>query len=148
VVKPKTVTALLNNLKGYQNKLKTLSGYSRKEFLGDFTNVESAKYLLQVSIQCCLDLAQHIVADEGFRTPQDSYDTFVVLNEEGILPDEFMPTLRQMVSFCNRVVHLYWDVDDGTVYDIARQNLGDFDTFVGYILDFMDKQAQANDPQS
>lgn len=146
MVKPKTVTAILNNLRNYQNKLTTLAGYSKEAFLQDFTKVESAKYLLQVSIQSCVDVAQHIVADEGFRTPQDSYDTFVVLREEGVLPDEFMPTLRQMVSFRNRVVHLYWDVDDATVYDIAQQNLGDFDTFVGYILDFMDKQSEAYNP--
>jgi uncharacterized protein YutE (UPF0331/DUF86 family) len=48
-----------------------------------------------------------------------------------------MPTLRQMVSFRNRVVHLYWDVDDATVYRILREKLGDFDEYVGYILDFV-----------
>ena len=44
--------------------------------------------------------------------------------------------LRQMVGFRNRVVHLYWDVDDATVYRIVQENLGDFETYVGYILDF------------
>jgi uncharacterized protein YutE (UPF0331/DUF86 family) len=29
-----------------------------------------------------------------------------------------------------------WDVDDATVYRILRENLGDFETYVGYILDF------------
>jgi len=45
-------------------------------------------------------------------------------------------TLRQMVSFRSRVVHLYWDVDDAIVYRILRENLDDFETYVGYILDF------------
>ena len=63
----------------------------------------------------------------------------MVLNEENILPDDFMPTLRQMVSFRNRVVHLYWDVDDATIYDIIKNNLGDFETFVEYILNFTQK---------
>ena len=47
-----------------------------------------------------------------------------------------MPTLRQMVSFRNRVVHLYWDVDDTMVYRILQENLIDFETYTGYILDF------------
>ena len=136
MVNPKTVASILNNLRGYQNKLAILADYSKEEFIQDFTKVESAKHLLQVSIECCLDLAHHIVADEGYRTPQDSYDSFVVLNEEGVLPDTFMPTLRQMVSFRNRVVHLYWDVDDATLYEIVQNNLEDFETFVKYILDF------------
>jgi uncharacterized protein YutE (UPF0331/DUF86 family) len=141
VVKPKTITAILNHLRDYQDKLTILAGYSEEGFLQDFTKVESAKHLLQVSIECCLDLAHHIVADEGYRTPRDSYDSFVVLNEEGILPDSFMPTLRQMVSFRNRTVHLYWELDDDVVYDILQNNLGDFETFVEYVLSFMEQQS-------
>jgi uncharacterized protein YutE (UPF0331/DUF86 family) len=57
--------------------------------------------------------------------------------DDGILPGTFMPTLRQMVSFRNRVVHLYWDVDDATVYRILREKLVDFDEYVRYILDFV-----------
>ncbi len=41
-----------------------------------------------------------------------------------------------MVRFHNRVVHLYWDVDDATVYRILQENLNDFETFIGYVLDF------------
>ena len=139
MVNPKTLTSILNNLRNYQAKLAILARYSGEEFIQDFTKVESAKHLLQVSIECCLDIAHHIAADEGYRTPQDSYDAFIVLNEEGILPDDFMPTLRQMVSFRNRVVHLYWDMDDATIYDILQRNLSDFETFVTYILNLASK---------
>jgi uncharacterized protein YutE (UPF0331/DUF86 family) len=132
-----TLASILGNLRGYLEKLALLAALPEGAFLQDFKNVESAKHLLQVSIECCLDIAHHIVADEGYRTPNDYYDTFVVLQENGILPETFMPTLRQMVSFRNRVVHLYWDVDDATVYRILQENLGDFETYSGYILDFI-----------
>jgi uncharacterized protein YutE (UPF0331/DUF86 family) len=136
MVDPDTLASILNNLRGYLKKLAILAALPEKTFLNDFTNVESAKHLLQVSIECCLDIAHHIVADEGFRTPTDYYDTFVVLRENDILPGAFLPTLRQMVSFRNRLVHLYWDVDDATVYRILQENLSDFETYVGYVLDF------------
>jgi uncharacterized protein YutE (UPF0331/DUF86 family) len=137
MVKPETVDSILNNLRSSQDKLNFLAKYDFEEFAPDFTKVESAKHLLQVSVECCLDLAHHIIADAGMRTPADYYDSFVVLNETGILPDEFMPTLRRMVSFRNRVVHLYWDVDESVVYDILHNHLSDFDTFVRYILDYL-----------
>jgi uncharacterized protein YutE (UPF0331/DUF86 family) len=136
MVDPDTLASILNNLRGYLKKLAILAALPEKTFLNDFTNVESAKHLLQVSIECCLDIAHHIVADEGFRTPTDYYDTFVVLRENDILPGAFLPTLRQMVSFRNRLVHLYWDIDDATVYRILQENLSDFETYVGYVLDF------------
>jgi uncharacterized protein YutE (UPF0331/DUF86 family) len=137
MVDPDTLASILGNLRGYLKKLVILAELPEEVFLRDFTNVESAKYLLQVSIECCLDIAHHIVADEGYRAPTDYYDTFVVLCENSILPKTFMPTLRQMVSFRNRVVHLYWDVDDATVYRILQENLGDFETYIGYILVFV-----------
>lgn len=133
---PDTLTSILTNLRGYLQKLSILADLSEDQFVSDFTKVESAKHLLQVSIECCLDIAHHIVAEEGYRTPANYYDTFAVLCENGILPDAFLPTLRQMVSFRNRVVHLYWEVDDATVYRIVREHLDDFETYVAYILSF------------
>jgi uncharacterized protein YutE (UPF0331/DUF86 family) len=138
VVDPDTLASIIGNLRSYLEKLEILSRLAEQTFVQDFTNVESAKHLLQVSVECCLDLGHHIIADEGYRTPNNYYDTFVVMHENGILPSSLMPTLRQMVSFRNRVVHLYWDVDDATVYRILRENLGDFETYVGYILSFVE----------
>ena len=143
MVNPKVVSSLVDSLREYLAKLEILAQVPEQAFLQDFTKVESAKHLLQVSIECCLNLAQHIIADEGYRTPDSYYDTFVVLHEKGILPEDLMPTLRQMVRFRNRVVHLYWDVDDATVYSILQQNLSDFDTYIDYILDYTQRETSS-----
>ncbi len=140
MVDQEILAAIVGNLHRYLAKLHILAALPRETFLEDFTNVESAKHLLQVSIECCLDIAHHIVADEGYRTPTYYYDSFTILHENGILPAAFMPTLRQMVSFGNRVVHLYWDVEDAAVYRILQENLGDFETYVIYVLDFAQPQ--------
>ncbi len=55
--------------------------------------------------------------------------------EQEILPEEFLPDLRKMVRFRNRLVHMYWEIDAETIYDeILQDALGDFDTFVKHIL--------------
>ena len=132
-----TINSILSNLHSYQNKLAILATYPFDDFSQDFTKIESAKYLLQISIQCCLDIAFHIISEKGYSPAQDSYDAFVILQKKGIFPESIMPTLRQMVSFRNRVVHLYWEVDDVIVYEILQNNLSDFTTFVHHILDFL-----------
>ena len=78
------------------------------------------------------------MAEGDYRTPNDSFDAFVVLNEVGVMPNTMMPKLRQMVSFRNRVVHLYWAVDDIAIYEIPQNNLGDFDAFARYIIDYIE----------
>jgi uncharacterized protein YutE (UPF0331/DUF86 family) len=62
VVNPNTIESILNNLEDYLAKLSILANYSEELFLDDFTKVESAKHLLQVSIETCLGIAHHIVA--------------------------------------------------------------------------------------
>jgi uncharacterized protein YutE (UPF0331/DUF86 family) len=138
MIDPITIRVILGNLQEYRQKLSRLAAFSEAEFKKEFTRIESAKHLLQVSIQSCIDIAHHIVADGDYRTPNDSFDAFVVLNEVGIIPDTMMPKLRQMVSFRNRVVHLYWAVDDSAIYEILQNNLGDFDTFSRHIIEYIE----------
>ena len=66
MVDPETLATILNNLRNYLGKLAILAALPQEAFTQDFTKVDSAKHLLQVSIECCLDIAHHIVADEGY----------------------------------------------------------------------------------
>jgi len=47
--------------------------------------------------------------------------------------------LKKMASFRNRLVHLYWEVDNRTVYRILQENLGDFERYISYIVDFIQR---------
>jgi len=85
-------------------------------------------------------VSNHIIASERFRTPKNYAESFEILAEQGIVPQPFFLTLRQMVQFRNRLVHLYWEVDAEVIYEILQKNLGDFAIFAKYILDYMTRQ--------
>ena len=142
MVRPDKVEGILVNLKGYVQKLRRLAALTQEEFLSDFTKVESAKHLFQVSVECCLDVSNHIIASERFRPPKSYAESFEILAEQGIIPKSFVAILRQMVQFLNRLVHLYWEVDAEIIYEILQKNLGDFDTFAKYVLDYVNSQEQ------
>lgn len=109
MIKPEKIEGILFNLKGFVEKLNRLAALTQEEFLADFTKVESAKHLFQVSVECCLDVSHHIIASERFRAPKSYAESFEILAEQEVLPKTFLPTLRQMVQFRNRLVHLYWE---------------------------------------
>lgn len=140
MVSPEKIESILLNLKGYMEKLSQLAAINREEFLADFTKVESAKHLFQVSVECCLDVSNHIIASERFRAPKSYAESFEIMCEQGILPQALLPTLRQMVQFRNRLVHLYWEVDAEIIYEILQKNLVDFDVFTNYIVQYLDSQ--------
>jgi uncharacterized protein YutE (UPF0331/DUF86 family) len=60
-----------------------------------------------------------------------------VLAEADLIPVEFLPVVQRMARFRNRLVHLYWNVDAETIYEILQTRLDDFDRFKGYVLAFM-----------
>ena len=131
----------LDNLGAYVRHLREIAQTEREAFLKDDVKIGGAKYYLQSSIAACLDIGNHIVASEGYRAPKDYRDIFTVLNENGLLPDDFTRTLRQMAGLRNRLVHLYWEVDAIILYETLKHNLGDFDRFKAYIYSFMRGQA-------
>ena len=52
----------------------------------------------------------------------------------------FSSNLRNMVGFRNRLVHLYWDVDDEGLLEILRNDLVDFEVFARYIASYVMRQ--------
>lgn len=105
-----------------------LDGITRitlESFLKDKLLIGGAKYYLQVSIECCLDIANHIIAAKGFRAPRDYADSFKVLEENAVLDEDLGMKLRQMAKFRNRLVHLYGEIDDAYVYAFIKQDLQD-----------------------
>lgn len=98
-------------------------------FVKDKILVGSAKYYLQVSIEICLDIANHLIAAKRFRTPRDYADAFTVLEENRILEKDFAQKSRQMAKFRNRLVHLYGEVDDAFVYEFIKNDLDDIRQF-------------------
>lgn len=134
MVKPEVIENRIKKLQDYLEKLLKLKSISKNEFISDFRNSNSAKYLLQVSIECCLDIANHIIASEKYRSPEDYADSFRVLNEREIVPNSLINRLIEMAKFRNRIVHIYWEVDEDLVYDIIQNYLSDFELFIQSIL--------------
>jgi uncharacterized protein YutE (UPF0331/DUF86 family) len=92
---------------------------------------------LQVCVQICLDIGAHLIAEFGFRHPQDNKDIFVVLHEQGIVPTEFLPVLMNMAGFRNIIVHDYVRVDNRSVYGVLKHHLDDFDRYARLVSEFI-----------
>jgi uncharacterized protein YutE (UPF0331/DUF86 family) len=93
---------------------------------------------LHVLIEACIDIAQHIIADQRLREPESYRDTFAVLVEAGILPETDRYRFEQMAAFRNLLVHYYEKIDDQTVYGIFRNHLADFSFFADRIRAYLD----------
>lgn len=120
---------MLSNLRRYVAVLRGLAAVPREAFLGNPDKIGNAKYHLVIGIECCIDIANHVIASEGYRFPKDNADGFAVLIERGILDTVAGDPLRAMARFRNRLVHLYSDVDDALIHDYLQAGLADMERF-------------------
>ncbi len=109
--------------------LKEIAATPQESFLTNKILIGSAKYYLQVSIECCLDITNHIIAAERFRAPKDYADSFKIFEEMGFISFDLSRNLQQMAKFRNRLVHLYGEIDNQYVYDFINGDLQDIREF-------------------
>jgi uncharacterized protein YutE (UPF0331/DUF86 family) len=119
-------------------RLSTLSQVEENRFVSDADKVASAKYHFIVAIEACIDLCNHVISRNSLRVPEDYGDTFRVMAEAGAVSPEFAEELVTMGKFRNRLVHLYWEVDDRQVHKLLCSRLPDFKRFLNAMANYLE----------
>jgi len=136
---------MFRRLDEYLTHLQVLAQVAPEQLTADAIRLGAAKYYLQIAIECCVDIANYIIARQNWRAPRSLADSFAVLVENGILPTAFEPTARRMAGLRNRLVHLYWEVDADTLCDTLRNNLTDFERFKAAIHRYLQTLSATED---
>ena len=108
------------------------------------TNLRARRFVertLHITIEGCIDAAQHIISDERMREPTSYRDTFAVLAENKILTLADLDKFENIASFRNLLVHYYEKIDDEIVFGIFKNNLSDFDLFIKRIVNYLGSPA-------
>lgn len=100
-IDPLRIRDLLGNMAEAQGRLRELGQLAEAEFLADYRNTESAKYLFIVATEAAIDLCNHIVARQGGRAPQDYADCFAILADLKVVKPDLAKGLKQMARFRN-----------------------------------------------
>ena len=131
------MTKLVSEFRKSVLRLQKLKELGKVKFLKDPDKIGSAKYHFIVAIESAIDMCNHVISRNGYRVPEDYGDTFKVMYEENAFNVEFSEELLKMAKFRNRLVHLYWEIDDIRVYQILEDCLGDFKKFIDSIARFL-----------
>ena len=92
------------------------------------------RYYLQVSVESCLDVANHVIAAEKYRAPKDYADSFAVLQDENVIPPGIGHAASTDGKISHRLVHLYGDIDDRKVHATILTDLEDIRIFKSLIV--------------
>ena len=100
----------------------------------DFTRRLAVERAFQAAIECCIDIAAHIVSVHRLGKLEESRDVFRFLVKAGYLDSSFGESMMEMVAFRNRLVHLYWRIDVELLYRYLQQDVSLLHKFRDFTL--------------
>ncbi|OKY77425.1 MAG: HEPN domain containing protein [Candidatus Methanohalarchaeum thermophilum] len=104
-----------------------------------FRVIQAIRHSLFEAIQASIDIASHIISEEGYKRPNNYSDLFLKLSKEDILSDELGKRLAQMSKFRNVLIHRYGELSDREIKEIIENDLKDLKDFLEQIYDYMEE---------
>jgi uncharacterized protein YutE (UPF0331/DUF86 family) len=129
VVDQEKLSSRLSALEGYLAELRAFRELSREEFVREPAVHHLAERYLHLACETVLDIAHHVIADQGYRQATSYRNAVDVLREEGLIDEDLAERLKEWMGFRNVLVHFYADLDHGRAYDAIQEDLGDLERF-------------------
>jgi len=104
-------------------------------FRSDLDLQESVMFNMQMAIQNCIDIAAHVVSEEGYGVPGSSNEMFYMLEENNLIDRTLTEKMVKAVGLRNLIVHDYGKIDLDRIYRISQKDISDLDEFLINILE-------------
>ena len=100
------------------------------------------KNFLMEIIGRAIDINEHLIAElfeSKMDTPKSYKETFLILCDLKILPEEFTKEIAKSAGFRNAIVHEYNNLDKGIVYKSVGEAIDQYAKYCEYIMAFLEK---------
>jgi uncharacterized protein YutE (UPF0331/DUF86 family) len=134
VVDRDLVLRKLADLERYVGQVSEYRDITAERYREDWRTQRIVERTLQMAIEVCVDVANHVIADRGLRVPETYAEAFEVLGEASLLDGAQQEAMARMSKFRNVIVHDYARVDPAIVVGVLREHLGDFTRFRTAVL--------------
>ena len=125
MLRPEVIRRRLGKLEEYLGILERTRHYSLQEFLDDPERYGSAERFLQLAIEALLDMASHVIAEQGLGEVNQSRDIPELFRAAGYIDDDLKERWVRMIGFRNILVHDYLEVDRRLVHQVIQHDQDD-----------------------
>jgi uncharacterized protein YutE (UPF0331/DUF86 family) len=130
--------AKASSVRRHLKRIKEKSKIDLKTFLSDLDRQEIVMFNLQMAIQNCVDIAAHIISEEGFGIPDSISEMFYLLEENRYLDNQLTEKMVKAAGFRNLIVHEYAKIEVKQVFDIAQKDITDLNEYLKSIIKKLD----------
>ncbi len=131
------ILAKIDELRGYLNELRQIRAKSFEEYSNSVEKRRSTERLLQISVECVLDISSLFVASLKLGLPSSEEDLLEKVESAALFQPATIQSVKSMRAFRNILVHRYGRVDDQIVFNVLEDKLSEFDTFIEETLSLL-----------
>lgn len=122
----------------YLRRARGLASLSRDEYLLDKNAVDASVRQVTVLFETCHNIGKHLISRYEWRAPESKAETFEILAEQGVLPEDLIDAFRGASRFRNLVTYQTIIVQDELVYKILQEHLADFEQFLSCVARWLE----------
>ena len=97
---------------------------------------------MQRSIQACIDIANILIAENGWKLPASYKESFFILAEHNVIHRDMAKIMMKMCGFRNIAVHEYQQITPSIMKTILSNHVKDFEDFYAVIFNFINSQGE------
>ena len=128
------ILAKAGSVKRHLNRVFEKRNTDLRTFLKNIDIQESVLFNIQMAVQNCIDIAAHIISDEGFGIPGSTNEMFYLLEENSYLDNEITEKMVKAVGLRNLVVHEYSKIDLERIFEVTQKDITDLNEFLKSIF--------------
>ncbi len=95
---------------------------------------------LQTATESCINIGNHLIARLGLRAPKDYADVFRLLAEAQVVRSDLREQMMETAKLRNLLVHVYWAIDHGRIFDSLPGRLSTLESFAQCIAQWLKQQ--------
>ena len=124
------ILAKASSVKRHLSRIIEKRNTDLQTFLQDIDRQEIILFNLQMAIQNCIDIAAHIISEEGFGVPGSTSEMFYLLEENGYIDSALTEKMVKAVGFRNLIVHEYGKIELKQVFEVAQEDIKDLNEYL------------------
>lgn len=132
------ILAKAGSVRSHLNRVIKKRNIDEDGFIKDVDRQESILFNIQMAVQNCIDIAAHIIGEQGLGIPGSTTEMFYVLEKNSYLDGDITRKMAKAVGFRNLIVHEYGKMKLDHVYKIAHNDINDLNDYLKAIIKKLD----------
>lgn len=128
------IIAKTNAVKKHLSRIQSLAEVPKQTFMEDQNTQDIILFNIQLAVQNCIDIAAHVISEQGLGVPGSNNEMFYCLEENGYINRQLAEKMVKAVGMRNLIVHEYGKLDLERIYQILQHDINDLQEFLKTVI--------------